>query len=108
MPNSLIQGPKIKKNVFDQNSFSDNDPGIGLFDYQMVGDHDRMVSGDDRDGFRDDSFDESIDSVQFFGANSIDSDQNHTVLPSDQNPRKKSLTPHRMRRYRDPGARSKC
>ena len=51
---------------FDEKSFSDNQSGIGLFDHQMVLDHVKMIVGDDMAGFRDDSFDESIDSVQFF------------------------------------------
>ena len=42
----------------------------------MVGDRFKMIIGDDMDGFRDDSFDESIDSVQFFGPNLINSDRN--------------------------------
>ena len=33
----------------------------------MVGDRFKMIIGDDMDGFRDDSFDESVDLVQFFG-----------------------------------------
>ena len=35
-----------------------------------------MIVGDDMDGFRDDSFDESIDLVHYVGARSIESDRN--------------------------------
>ena len=68
--------PKKDKTYFHEKSFSDNQSGIGSFDYQMVGDRFKMIIGDDMDGFRDDSFDESIDLVQFFGARSIKFDRN--------------------------------
>ena len=74
-PNSFIEVPKNGKTYFDAKCFFGNPAGIGLFDYQMVGDRFKMIIGDDVDGFRDDSFDESIDLVQRFGSNLIKYDR---------------------------------
>ena len=42
----------------------------------MVGDRFKMIIGEDMDGYRDDSFDESIVLVQFVEARSIKFDRN--------------------------------